>query len=93
MSLGDKEFGELIGQVKAMNGRLDSMQQANTREHDDVVNRIEQMRTDVTTRLNNHAGRIDSLEQTRDKGSGAAWAIRIGQGFVFLLVAIAAFFR
>lgn len=91
----EKELGELIGEVRALGKQVAEMRAENTVEHGEVVRRLEGLRQEVSGKaseewVKDHEDRIDSLESTRDKGSGAAWAIRIAQGILLLALAVLA---
>lgn len=69
------------------------LREENSREHAEVVERLE--RIDVRleqkvdhVRVNNHAVRIDSLEQTRDKGRGVILAVATFQSILLLVTAV-----
>lgn len=89
----EKELGELIGEVRSLGKQVAEMRAENTVEHGEVVRRLEELRQEVSNKaseewVKDHETRIDSLESTRDKGAGAAWAVRIGQGIVLFVLAL-----
>ena len=94
MTPNDREFGELIGSVKAIGEQLAEMRAANSVEHATVERHLTEIRAALTTKadtatIQTHERRIDSLEKTRDEGSGAARAIRVAQGVgLFILAAL-----
>jgi hypothetical protein len=91
----DREFGELIGSVKAIGEQLVEMRAANSAEHASVERHLTEIRSVLGTKadtrtIQTHEQRIDSLEKTRDEGSGAARLVRVVQGAGALLLAAAA---
>jgi hypothetical protein len=94
MTPDDREFGELIGEVKAIGSQLVEMRSANSAEHASVERHLTEIRAALATKadtrtIQTHEQRIDSLEKTRDEGSGAARAIRVAQGVgLFILAAL-----
>lgn len=94
MTPDDREFGELIGEVKAIGTQLVEMRATNSAEHAKVEGHLTEIRAALaskadTSTIHTHEQRIDSLEKTRDEGSGAARAIRVAQGVgLFLLAAL-----
>jgi len=85
VSPGEREFGELIGEVKALGTQLSEMQRRNSDEHTSVIQRLDGLRADLDRKapqesVRGHELRIDSLEKTRDEGSGAARLVRVVQG-------------
>jgi phage-related tail protein len=75
MSPGEREFGELIGEVRAIAKQITDLQRNNTAEHEANSRKLE--------RIEN---RIDSLEATRDKFGGAK-AFLAGISSAVLLIA------
>jgi hypothetical protein len=94
MSIDDRELGIVIGKVEAIGEQLADMRRSNSAEHAAVIRRLEDVRAEVArkasdVRVDALEGRTDSLEKTRDEGSGAARAIRVAQGVgLFLLAAL-----
>lgn len=88
-----REFGELTGEVRAIGRQITEMKDANSREHAAVIQKLEGVQAGLTQKasenwVKEHEGRINSLEKTRDEGSGAVRLIRIGQGAGFLALAV-----
>lgn len=78
-----------------MSRRIQEMQEANTREHGEVVRRLEDLSNEVRgkaseARVEKVEERADSLEATRDEGKGAAWAIKLAQGAIIALLGLLA---
>lgn len=93
MSPSEKEFGELIGEVKAIGRQIADMERRNSEEHAAVITRLDGLRSDLDRKaseewVKEHDGRIDSLEQTRDEGKGAAWAVKFAQGVGLFLIGL-----
>jgi hypothetical protein len=91
-----REFGELVGEVRAVSKQLADMQQRNSSEHASVIAAIGEVRRDLNTKASKTwvkeiADRTDKLESIKDEGSGAAKLIRVMQGAVVAGVAILAF--
>lgn len=93
----DREFGRLEGKVDELGHRAERVEQAvvaaaaaSSAEHADVGRRLERLGEKFEVAIANLSERTDSLERTRDKGEGAAWAIKIGQGLVLFVIALLA---
>lgn len=91
----DREFGELSGEVRGLSRQIQEMREANSREHGEVVRRLEDLRNEVSgkasgERVEKVEARTDSLESTRDEGKGAAWAIKLAQGAIIALLGLLA---
>lgn len=65
MTPTDKEFGELIGEVRGMRAQLTDLQRTNAEEHAANGRRFEQMRAEVREGLAAKAER-DDVEELRD---------------------------
>lgn len=84
-----RQIGRLEGGQRAIERGIADMAAQNSHEHGEVIGEIRALRTEVgkkadSTRVDNHAGRIRSLEDTRKEGSGVARAFRAGQGLLVL---------
>jgi len=78
-----RQLGRLEGNVEALSDRVGAVSEnlrelrtENARDHAAVVRTLEEIRGGLqrkadTTRVNDHASRIDSLEKTRDEQRGA----------------------
>jgi hypothetical protein len=92
MAPDDREFGILIGKVEAIGEAIAELRRTNTAEHAANGRRAERLESKVDEALQGHEKRIDSLEKTRDEGSGAAKLIKLGQGAgVFVLMVLTYF--
>lgn len=96
MSPSEKEFGELLGEVKAIGRQIAKMEQTNSTEHASVIAAVGEVRRDLNmkaskTWVKEIADRTDKLESIRDEGSGAAKLIRIAQGALVAGVVFAGF--
>lgn len=92
-----REFGELVGEVRAIGRQLSKMEQTNSTEHASVIAAIGEVRRDLNTKASKTwvkeiDGRTDKLESIADEGSGAARLIRVTQGALVAVLAILAFF-
>lgn len=96
----DREFGILIGKVEAIGEQVAELRRTNSEEHAANGERLERLESSVRESLNQkaseawvkeHETRIDSLEKTRDEGSGAARLVRFVQGGIAVGLAAAAF--
>jgi len=91
-----KEFGILIGRVDAIGEQIAEMRQANTAEHAAVIARLDALRRDLDAKASGEwvreiDRRTDSLEKTRDEGSGVARLVLAAQGTVAAGTTVAAF--
>lgn len=75
MSPGEREFGELIGEVRAIAKQIADLQRSNTAEHEANARKLERIER-----------RIDSLEATRDKFGGVK-AFMVGISSAALVIA------
>lgn len=96
MTPGERELGELAGEMRAIGKQLAEMQQRTSADHAAVIGRLDALRVDLDRKasedwVKEHEKRIDSLEKTRDEGSGAARLIDLAKGSVVLILAIGAF--
>jgi hypothetical protein len=84
MAIGDsptnREFGELTGEVKALSTQMTRMEDANSREHTAVMNRIDSLASEIRRALEAKASKdwvaqidteVDSLKTSRDQATGA----------------------
>jgi hypothetical protein len=88
-----RQIGRLEGGQRAIERSIADMAAQNSREHGEVVAEIRGLRDDISrkadnSRVDNHAGRIRSLEDTRKEGSGAVRTIRAGQGLLALALVV-----
>lgn len=90
--------------IETIGDNVKQMREENVRDHSAVVAELRGMRKESEaqyeglrdrlelkadqTRVNNHADRIDSLEQTRDKGRGILAAVIAIQSFLILVTAV-----
>lgn len=84
-----RQIGRLEGGQRAIERSIAEMAAQNSKEHGSVLAAVQGVRDDLalkadTARVENHAGRIRSLEDTRKEGSGAVRTIRAGQGLLVL---------
>lgn len=88
-----REFGELVGEVRAISGQITEMQARNTREISSVLAAIGEVRHEMTEKapdswVKDIDIRTDRLEAIVDKGSGAAILVRIARSGFVALVAV-----
>lgn len=80
-------------QVETLVEQIRLLREENTRDHAEVIGRLEKIDVRLeqkadNIRVNNHAGRIDSLEGSRDKGRGIMMAVVAFQSILLLAVAV-----
>lgn len=93
MTPNDREFGELIGEVKALGKAISAMQARNSDDHATVLAELGRLGSKLDGKVNwkwmteqNLPDRVDSLESTRDKGTGK-WDLlkgAVGAGIALL---------
>jgi hypothetical protein len=93
------EFGRLEGKVDETIRRVGNVEEAitdmgrtSTAEHAEVGRKLDELGREFRQSLEARDHRIDSLESTRDKGSGAAKLIEVGKGLVVLVLLVATYF-
>lgn len=91
MTPDDREFGILIGKVDALSEQVAELRRTNSAEHAANGERLERLEASLREPLKDHENRIDSLEKTRDEGSGAAKLVKIGQGAATLGLMVLAY--
>jgi hypothetical protein len=80
-------------QVEHCVEQIKLLREENSRDHAEVIERLERLDVRLEqkvdhARVNNHAARIDSLEQTRDKGRGVLMAALAFQSILLIAVAV-----
>lgn len=90
-----REFGRLEGKVDGMNLRVERVERAiidsaaaSSAEHGEMRRAVEGLGRDFNKALEKRDERIDSLESTRDKGSGAAKLVEVGKGLAILALMV-----
>lgn len=66
MSPTDKEFGELIGEVRGMRAQVTDLQDSNRREHEENGRRFEHLRSEVRESISTKADQEEVDEVKRD---------------------------
>jgi hypothetical protein len=87
----DRAFGRLEGKVDETIDRVSRIEQSiasmgatSSAEHATVGRKLDELGKEFREGLERRDARIDSLESTRDKGSGVAKAIEVGKGLAVL---------
>lgn len=88
-----RQIGKLEGTVEALTQGVGELRAENARDHAEVVASIERLGAKLEAKADNirvddHALRIDSLEQTRDKGRGFMLALVAIQSTLLLASAV-----
>ena len=93
----EREFGILIGKVEGIGDQIADLRRTNSEEHRHTAERFDKLeglldgKADTAT-VGTHERRIDSLERTRDRASGAFQFGSFLKGAALFGVTVAAFF-
>lgn len=97
----DREFGRLEGKVDELAHRVERVEQAvvaaaaaSSAEHADVGRRLERLGERFESALEKRDAAFAELKGEfsgdRSERKGAAWAVKVGQGFVLFVLAVLA---
>jgi hypothetical protein len=88
----EREFGELVGAVKALGREIREMRAANSDDHASVASRLDQIDVKLDRKVDREwmaeqdlPQRVDKLESSRDKISGGR-AVFAGMGGALLTI-------
>jgi hypothetical protein len=93
----EREFGILIGKVEGIGEQIADLRRTNSEEHRHTAERFDKLeglldgKADTAT-VGTHEQRIDSLERTRDRASGAVQFGGFVKGVAVFVLAAATFF-
>lgn len=91
-----RQIGKLEGGQIAIERSIADMAAQNSKEHGEVVAELRGLRGELArkadnSRVDNHAGRIRSVEDKIKEGSGVARAFRAGQGLIAFALVVASY--
>jgi hypothetical protein len=97
MSPDEREFGILIGKVEGIGEQISDLRRTNSDEHRHTAERFDKLETLLdgkadTATVGTHERRIDSLERTRDRASGAFEFGSFLKGIAVFVMGAVAFF-
>jgi hypothetical protein len=93
----EREFGILIGKVESIGEQISDLRRTNSEEHRHTAERFDKLegllagKADTLT-VGSHERRIDSLERTRDRASGAFQFGSFLKGAAVFFIIAATFF-
>lgn len=95
MSPDEREFGELLGEMKGVRQQISDMQARNSEEHGRVMERLQKVEDKLDRRVDwkwmneqDLPDRVDRLEAKRDERRGQAALVKIAEGIALFAIAL-----